>query len=193
MNPKEIRDQAQHYLQRARRQARDYATTAGEGWQQVREGKTSTWKVAILGLLVVAGGLAWFTLLAPTLASLGMLFGLLAVFLGPPLWVYQDAEKRSMRRPLLWAVLALLAPAMGAVIYLLVRPERSEVTHCGGCGKLLHPQYSACPYCGTAHSSSRRACPACQSEIQEGWAFCPYCRLELAQAEHRAAEPGATS
>ena len=36
------------------------------------------------------------------------------------IWTYRDAQKNSRQSPLLWAIVVLLAPVLGILLYLLV-------------------------------------------------------------------------
>jgi len=183
-------DDAEHYLNRARQRMRGYAKDAEEGWSKVRAGKMPKLGVAAGVAILGLGSLLYLSLFGGAIATLGMMTGLLAVFLGPPLWVFYDADRRGLGRPVLWALLALLAPLVGLVTYLLIRPETQTPIGCDGCGRKVRSDYVACPFCGTARRESRHTCPACNSEINSDWQFCPFCRKPLERGATEAA-PGA--
>lgn len=54
--------------------------------------------------------------------AIAFLFGLvgLIVHLAIIVWVYSDAQSRSDQPAFLWAIVALLAPLLGIVLYLIL-------------------------------------------------------------------------
>ena len=72
-------------------------------------------------------------------------------------YVYKDAKERHMN-PVLWTVIAVLAPGfIGFIIYLIARND--------------HPALS-CPKCGHGISESFAVCPSCGYSLKNN---CPFC------------------
>jgi hypothetical protein len=141
---------------------------------------------------------------------------LVAVFwLAVAVWVYKDARRR-VDDPWLVAmavIIALAAPFLGALIYLLLRPpeyldearERElEIRamedrlarrdlHCPVCRAQVEPTFLVCPVCTT---KLKQACRNCQAPLEALWQVCPFCEtpietpasLELGRTQ-RALEP----
>lgn len=87
------------------------------------------------------------------------------------LYVYRDARRRGMN-PLLWTLIAVLAPTFtGFILYLLVRGNRGNLA-CPQCGGAVGPDYARCPQCG---ARLRRTCSRCGRLAEENWSVCPYC------------------
>src|SRR5262245_1139635 len=175
---------ARRYVDKARAEMRQYKgmwRRAVEHWRGGR--RKESLKMLGAALVVAVLGIACFQVLLVPVVGLGVVVGFVVVLLGPPLWVFIDATHREVRRPFHWAVFALLAPIIGAVVYLLARPEAVAQVACTQCQKPVRQDYSACPFCGAAAAVVPRSCPSCHSVLESEWAFCPYCRLDLHQAE----------
>lgn len=119
-------------------------------------------------------------------------------------WVYRDALRR-IGDPFLVgvaAVVGLVPPYIGPVVYLLFRPSetladarsrrvelealeqqlaRSRPT-CPVCSSRVQPDYLACPVCTT---TLRRPCASCDAPLEQLWQMCPYCAapVELSIAD----------
>lgn len=70
------------------------------------------------------------------------------------IWVYRDAERRG-ESGALWLIINILAPIIGLIIWLIVRPDvgakKQEQTgdrHCPACGRAIPFDAKVCPYCG---------------------------------------------
>lgn len=99
------------------------------------------------------------------------------VFLG--VFVYQDAKARGME-PLLWAVIAVLAPSfIGLIIYLVVRRDH-VVLSCPNCGGEVQESFTSCPQCGQKLSAN---CGHCGAALRPEWKICPQCGTEITEAE----------
>lgn len=86
-------------------------------------------------------------------------------------YVYKDAKKRNMN-PVLWTLIAVLAPGfIGLIIYLIIRSNYSE-KNCPQCGKRVHESFSVCPTCGY---SLKNRCPNCSMPLEPDWNICPNC------------------
>ena len=182
MSPKDFHwNHAENYFRRARRRMRTYANDAQRNWSEVRAGRVPKIGAVLASLFGLAGLVLWLLLTTSAIASIGMVTGFLAVFLGPPVWVFIDSDARGLSRPFAWALFALFAPVIGTVIYLLVRPDKEALGNCDGCGREVSLDFAICPFCGTGRSPSRHTCPSCYSEISGDWSFCPFCRQELVE------------
>ena len=86
-------------------------------------------------------------------------------------YVYRDARRRGMN-PLLWTLIAVLAPTfIGFILYLLIRGNHERLA-CPRCGAAVGVDYARCPQCG---ARLRRTCPRCGRLAEESWTVCPYC------------------
>jgi hypothetical protein len=118
-----------------------------------------------------------------------------AIFwLATAFWVFKDARRR-VEDP--WLVgtatlLGLLAPFIGAIIYLFLRPpeyiddvrERElEIKamedrlarrdlHCPVCRAQVEASFLVCPVCTTR---LKQACGKCNAPLEALWQICPYC------------------
>lgn len=100
-------------------------------------------------------------------------------------YVYRDAKCREMN-PVLWTLVAVLAPALvGFIIYLLVRNGYSDL-ECPRCGTPVLEQYVVCPQCG---ARLRPACPSCDRPIEPDWRVCPRCAAPLDGVQSDATPP----
>jgi hypothetical protein len=113
-------------------------------------------------------------------------------------WVYKDARRR-IEDPWLVAMAALLGlvpPFIGALIYMLFRPpeyledvrERElEIKameerlsrrdlHCPVCRADVDPSFLVCPVCTTR---LRQSCRNCKAPLEALWQVCPYCETPV--------------
>lgn len=124
-------------------------------------------------------------------AVMGALFA--ALWLSLIIWAFRDMRARS-RDPfaqLLAALLVAALPAVGIVIYFILRPpetlaeayeraleeeallqEIEERPACPGCSRTVDPHWILCPHC---HTRLRKACPDCNALMELQWNLCPYC------------------
>jgi hypothetical protein len=129
--------------------------------------------------------------------NLGLFF--VAVFwLATAFWVYKDARRR-IEDPWLVAmaaVLGLVPPFLGPIIYLFFRPpeylddvrERElEIrameerlarrdTRCPVCDADVEAGFLVCPVCTT---KLKQACATCRSPLEPLWQVCPYCETPV--------------
>lgn len=97
------------------------------------------------------------------------------IFLG--VFVYGDAKSRGME-PLLWALIAVLAPSfIGLIIYLVVR-RNHIVLSCPNCGGDVQENFASCPNCGQKLSAS---CNKCGTALRPEWKLCPQCGTEITE------------
>ena len=86
-------------------------------------------------------------------------------------YVYRDSKKRRMN-PVLWTLLAVLAPGfVGLIIYLVVRVDHSAMS-CPQCGAAVSERFAVCPSCGF---SLKNNCPRCGMPLEPDWNICPGC------------------
>jgi len=118
---------------------------------------------------------------------------LLALWLALVVWAVRDvrARSRATAAAVLTALLVLLLPVVGLVIYLLLRPRETLVQVydraleqeallqqietkpvCPTCARLTEPTWFLCPTC---HTHLRQPCPVCNSPLELHWDICPYC------------------
>lgn len=101
----------------------------------------------------------------------------LPLFLG--VFVYQDAKARGME-PLVWALIAVLAPSfIGLIIYLVVRRDH-VLLNCPTCGGPVQESYTSCPQCG---QKLRANCRNCGAALRPEWKLCPQCGTEIGETE----------
>lgn len=134
-----------------------------------------------------------------------VLFLAVVFWLGLAYWVYRDARRR-VDDPWLVATAALLAvvvPFFGAVIYLLFRaPETlddvrarelevraleertgSLTPHCPVCRADVEASFLVCPVCTT---QLKESCVRCSAPLEPLWQACPYCATPVgAAATHK--------
>jgi hypothetical protein len=117
---------------------------------------------------------------------------------GMTIWTFRDIRSRSrdVLAHILATLLVLVLPAIGLVVYLMLRPretladayERSleqeallqaieEPEICPGCGQRVKGDYLYCPAC---HTRLKRACPECSRPLHLRWSLCPYCGASVA-------------
>jgi hypothetical protein len=110
---------------------------------------------------------------------------LMALWIFVIVWVYRDAERRSMSG-ILWALLVLIGNIVGLLIYLIMRHETplrqaeagttSAAECCAGCGKPVTSGYTYCPSCGRP---IKAVCPSCKKPVEADWKVCPFCGTNL--------------
>ncbi|MGN0474050.1 MAG: zinc ribbon domain-containing protein [Acutalibacteraceae bacterium] len=94
-------------------------------------------------------------------------------------FVYRDAKARGME-PLLWALIAVLAPSfIGLIIYLVVRKDHI-VLNCPRCGGEVQEYFTTCPGCG---QKLKAGCPNCGTALRPEWKICPQCGREITETE----------
>ena len=129
------------------------------------------------------------------------LFFVIVFWLSVGFWVYKDARRR-IEDPWLVAMAALLGlvpPFLGALIYMLFRPpeyledvrERElEIKameqrltrrdlHCPVCRAEVDPGFLVCPVCTTR---LRQSCQNCKQPLEALWQVCPYCETPIEPA-----------
>ena len=122
-----------------------------------------------------------------------------AVFwLALALWVYKDARRRIEDPWLVGmaALIGLIPPFVGALIYLLLRPPEylEEVRereleirameerlatrdlHCPVCRAQVEATFLVCPVCTT---KLKQACVNCKAPLEALWQVCPYCETPV--------------
>ena len=137
---------------------------------------------------------------------------LLALWLALVVWAVRDvrARSRSSAAAVLTALLVLLLPVVGLVIYLLLRPRETlvqaydraleqeallqqieEKPVCPTCARPTQPTWFLCPTC---HTHLRQPCPVCRAPLELHWDICPYCgylfESETTEEEHGDAQSG---
>lgn len=117
------------------------------------------------------------TMILSILLSGGFLLLLFAVI---GFYVWRDASRRKMN-PVLWTLVAVIAPAfVGFIIYLLVRSHFPDLA-CPSCGTAVEKTYVVCPGCGVR---LKRACTKCGFPAEENWVVCPKCAEPLLDSEN---------
>ncbi len=118
---------------------------------------------------------------------------LAALMLSILFWVLRDIRQRT-RDPfmiILSALLVILLPLIGVVIYWMIRPsktieERYQIAleeeallqeiekqpKCPGCGRNVHSDWILCPAC---HTRLNKICVVCEKVLELPWNLCPYC------------------
>ena len=127
-----------------------------------------------------------------------VVFLAIVFWLGLAYWVFRDARRR-IDDPWLVAtatLLGLLAPYLGAVIYLLFRPPETladvrardvelraleerlgrRSPECPLCHAGLEPTFLVCPVCTTR---LKQACSSCSAPLEPLWQACPYCATRV--------------
>jgi hypothetical protein len=111
--------------------------------------------------------------------------GLLLVLLALVVWAVRDVRPLASTAALLTALLVLLLPVVGLVIYLLLRPRETlvqaydraleqeallqqieEKPVCPTCARPTQPAWFLCPTC---HTHLRQPCPVCRSPLELHW------------------------
>ena len=134
------------------------------------------------------------------------IFFVVVFWLSTAYWVLKDARRRVDDPWLvaMAAVLGLVPPFLGPIIYLFVRPaesieERRERElenraleerlaendlRCPVCRGQVDESYLVCPVCTTR---LKQACSSCGSPLEPIWQVCPYCATPVPPAA--AADP----
>lgn len=128
-------------------------------------------------------------------------FFVLVFWLTTAFWVYRDARRRIDDRWLVGmaALLGLLPPFVGPVVYLFLRPPDSieerldrelenraleerlaqQDLRCPVCRGEVDASYLVCPVCTT---QLKRACGTCRAPLEQIWQVCPYCATPVPPA-----------
>ena len=127
---------------------------------------------------------------------------LAAVFwIGVAYWVYRDARRRIDDALLVGTAtaVALAAPYLGAVVYLLFRPPETledvrareievraleerlcrRADQCPVCRVVVEPSFLVCPVCTT---QLKQPCARCAAPLEPLWQMCPYCTTPVSAA-----------
>lgn len=116
-----------------------------------------------------------------------------ALWLSILFWVLRDIRHRT-RDPfmiILAAVLVIILPIVGVIIYWIIRPgktieenyqmaleeeallqELEKQPKCPGCGRNVEPDWILCPAC---HTRLNKLCISCGKVLELPWNLCPYC------------------
>lgn len=107
-------------------------------------------------------------------------------------WTFRDAKTRGAMAGY-WAIVTLIFPIFGLLIYLVVRPpERREDVQereleirskeaqlaqsgavCPACMRAVEKEFLICPHC---LKRLKKPCPECESALKMNWTICPYCQ-----------------
>lgn len=121
--------------------------------------------------------MAYSIILLPLVILAILLCISLPIFLG--VFVYQDAKARGME-PLMWALIAVLAPSfIGLIIYLVVRRDH-VVLNCPNCGGEVQENFVSCPQCRQKLNAN---CGHCGAALRPEWKLCPQCGTEITETE----------
>ena len=121
-----------------------------------------------------------------------LFFVVLHVALG--FWTWRDAQRRDAM-PWFWALVSLLFPVAGWLIYLVVRPpetredarereleirsREAELTRdnpvCPACFKPVDKDFLICPSC---MKKLKKECTNCDKALRLDWSVCPYCKTK---------------
>jgi len=129
------------------------------------------------------------------------LFVVVVLWLATAFWTFKDARRRIEEPVLvgLAALLGLVPPFLGPIIYLFFRPpeylqdvherqleiqameERlAQLDHrCPVCRAKIDPAYLVCPVCTTR---LKQACGSCGKPLDALWQLCPYCATPVPPA-----------
>jgi hypothetical protein len=133
-------------------------------------------------------------------AAVAVVIYLMVLWIALAFYVARDARRRSRSWlfTILAALLGLVPPFLGALIYLVIRPPRTldegrafaleeqalvapepgpeGVRPCPTCGRDIDVDFILCPYCRTQFA---RRCGHCDRALRLGWSVCPYCAAEV--------------
>lgn len=145
--------------------------------------------------------------LVPIAIGFGGAF-LVALWISLVIWAYRDMRRRS-GHPLARIAAALLVVALnlpGVIIYLLLRPSRTEdeeyqhalkeeyllhaleeLPQCPGCGHRVRADWLVCPDCQT---KLKKSCHNCSRLMELPWNICPYCGVPAPQIHSAAVDLG---
>lgn len=85
---------------------------------------------------------------------------ILIVWVMVALWAKNDAQRRNIDNPALWAIVVFFAGIVGLIIYLVViRPKGTETRIEEG------PKPGTCPHCGYDAGTTAGRCPQCGSNL----------------------------
>ena len=125
---------------------------------------------------------------------------LIVLWIALAFYVARDARRRSRSWLFtgLAALLGLIPPFLGPLVYLVIRPpqtlDENRAFHleeqafldpepdgigsrpCPTCGREIEPDFIVCPYCRTQFA---RRCTACDRSLRLGCSVCPYCATEV--------------
>jgi endogenous inhibitor of DNA gyrase (YacG/DUF329 family) len=114
-------------------------------------------------------------------------FALLALWILVIVWVYRDAERRSMNG-VLWALLVFIGNLIGLLIYLIVRSDvlpsiksAPPTKPCPECQKPVELNFAFCPHCG---ARLQLVCPGCRQPVEKSWKICPHCGTKLTEPKN---------
>lgn len=116
------------------------------------------------------------------------------LWLATVVWTYRDAKHRGALA-VTWAVVALVFPFVGLLVYLLLRPSEyaedreareielefkkslveKELQRCPACNKPVEDDFQICPYC---LKKLKKPCKNCSRLLRLEWHVCPYCKSE---------------
>lgn len=139
----------------------------------------STFKKATMVVLWLVIAIVTLKLIAFLLHDVLPPLFFIAVFIGPAIWVFWNAQERGVSKPLAWALLVLFTWVIGLVIYLIVQSDGGRRLHCPACGSEVKREYTSCPGCGAELGELIRYCPSCGEAVQPGWEFCSSCGRQL--------------
>lgn len=75
--------------------------------------------------------------------------GFLALHIALLVWIYRDARNRGIENAVVWMIVVLFFPLIGAIIYLLAR-TKGDLVNCSHCGGRRMEVSAKCPHCGNA-------------------------------------------
>ena len=129
-------------------------------------------------------------------------------WLASAFWTYKDARRRidDPRLVGMAAILGLVPPFVGPIVYLFLRPPDSiEERHereldnraleqriserdlrCPVCRGQVDSSFLVCPVCTTR---LKQACTSCGSPLEPIWQACPYCAAPVPPAATLGEEP----
>ena len=136
------------------------------------------------------------------------LFIVVVFWLATAFWVYKDARRRINDPWLVGmaAVLGLVPPFVGPIVYLFLRPPESieerrdreldnraleerlagSDLRCPVCRAHVQAAFLVCPVCTTR---LKQACDSCGSPLEPIWQACPYCATPVPPAATIGEEP----
>jgi len=117
---------------------------------------------------------------------------LIVLWISIAYWTYRDAKSRGAMGGY-WAVVALIFPVFGWLVYLVIRPpERVDDSQeraleirakkaslarngvvCPACMKPVETEFLICPYC---LKKLKKPCQECEHALRLNWTICPYCQ-----------------